>query len=219
MYKTGLILFFSILIWSGIEPKDYPTWLLETAPAVIAVILIIATRQRFPLTSLTYILILIHSIILMIGAHYTYAEVPWFDWLKDTLNHKRNNYDKLGHFAQGFIPAIVAREILIRNEIVNGKSWLNFFVISVCLAISAFYELIEWIVALFSDEAAEAFLGTQGDPWDTQSDMALALVGAILALATLSGLHDRQLRACKTELHDAFLNDAGICIGNSERRP
>ncbi|MGZ8144850.1 MAG: DUF2238 domain-containing protein [Methylosarcina sp.] len=195
MYKTGLILFFSILIWSGIEPKDYPTWLLETAPAVIAVILIIATRQRFPLTSLTYILILIHSIILMIGAHYTYAEVPWFDWLQDTLNHERNNYDKLGHFAQGFIPAIVTREILIRNEVVNGKSWLNFFVISVCLAISAFYELIEWIVALFSDEAAEAFLGTQGDPWDTQSDMALALVGAILALAILSRLHDRQLRA------------------------
>jgi putative membrane protein len=200
MYKTGLILLFSILIWSGIEPKDYPTWLLETAPAVIAVILIIATRQRFPLTSLAYILTLIHSIILMIGAHYTYAEVPWFDWLQDILNHERNNYDKLAHFAQGFIPAIVAREILIRNQVVNGKSWLNFFVISVCLAISAFYELIEWIVALFSDEAAEAFLGTQGDPWDTQSDMALALVGAILALATLSGLHDRQLRALQNRV-------------------
>jgi putative membrane protein len=200
MYKTGLILFFSILIWSGIEPKDYPTWLLETAPAMIAVILIIATRQRFPLTPLAYILILIHSIILMIGAHYTYAEVPWFDWLQDTFNHKRNNYDKLGHFAQGFIPAIVAREILIRNQVVNGQSWLNFFVISVCLAISAFYELIEWVVALFSDEAAEAFLGTQGDSWDTQSDMALALVGAILALATLSGLHDRQLRALQNRV-------------------
>lgn len=200
MYKTGLILFFSILIWSGIEPIDYPTWLLEASPAVIAAVLVIATRQGFPLTPLSYILILIHSIILMIGAHYTYAEVPWFDWLKDTLNHERNNYDKLGHFAQGFIPAIVAREILIRNQVVNGQSWLNFIVISICLAISSFYELIEWIVALFSDDAAEAFLGTQGDPWDTQSDMALALVGAILALATLNGLHDRQLQALQSRV-------------------
>jgi putative membrane protein len=194
MYKIGLILFFSTLIWSGINPKDYPTWFLETAPAMIAVILVIATRQRFPLTSLAYILILIHSIILMIGAHYTYAEVPLFDRLKEVLNQDRNNFDKLGHFAQGFVPAIVAREILIRNKVINGRSWLNFFIVSVCLAISAFYELIEWTVALFSDEAAEAFLGTQGYIWDTQTDMAIALGGAILALVTLSGLHDRQLQ-------------------------
>lgn len=195
MYKIGLILFFSTLIWSGIEPKDYLTWLLETTPALIGIILIITTRRRFPLTSLAYILILIHSVILMIGAHYTYAEVPLFDWLKDALNQERNNYDKLGHFAQGFVPAIVAREILIRHQVVKSKSWRNFFIVCVCLAISAFYELIEWTVAIFSDEAAEAFLGTQGYTWDTQTDMAIALVGAVLALIILSGLHDRQLQA------------------------
>jgi putative membrane protein len=195
MYKIGLILFFSTLIWSGIEPKDYPTWLLETAPALIAVILIMATRRRFPLTSLAYVLILIHSIILMIGGHYTYAEVPLFDWLKETLNKERNNFDKLGHFAQGFVPAIVAREVLVRNKVVNGNSWLNFLIVCVCLAISAFYELIEWLVALFSEEAADAFLGTQGYVWDTQTDMAMALAGAVLALLTLSGWHDRQLQA------------------------
>jgi putative membrane protein len=195
MYKIGLILFFSTLIWSGIEPKDYPTWLLETAPALIAVILIMATRRRFPLTSLAYVLILIHSIILMIGGHYTYAEVPLFDWLKETLNQERNNFDKLGHFAQGFVPAIVAREVLVRNKVVNGNSWLNFLIVCVCLAISAFYELIEWLVALFSEEAADAFLGTQGYVWDTQTDMAMALAGAVLALLTLSGWHDRQLQA------------------------
>lgn len=199
MYKIGLILFFSTWIWSGIEPKDYPTWLLETAPALIAVILVMATRRRFPLTSLAYVLILIHSLILMIGGHYTYAEVPLFDWLKETLHQERNNFDKLGHFAQGFVPAIVAREILVRNKVVNGNSWLNFLIVCVCLAISAFYELIEWLVALFSEEAAEAFLGTQGYIWDTQTDMAMALAGAILALPTLSGWHDRQLQTLQRD--------------------
>lgn len=199
MYKTGLILFFSVLIWSGIEPKDYPTWLLEVAPAVIAVVVVIMTRKRFPLTSLTYGLILIHSVILMIGGHYTYAEVPMFDFLKESLNHDRNNYDKLGHFAQGFIPAIVAREIIVRNGVVQSKNWLNLFVVSICLAISALYELIEWWVALISGEAANAFLGTQGYVWDTQSDMAFALFGAVLSLATLSRLHDRQLMSLQAK--------------------
>lgn len=199
MYKTGLILFFSVLIWSGIEPKDYPTWLLEVAPAVIAVVVVIMTRKRFPLTSLTYGLILIHSVILMIGGHYTYAEVPMFDFLKESLNHDRNNYDKLGHFAQGFIPAIVAREIIVRNGVVQSKNWLNLFVVSICLAISALYELIEWWVALISGEAADAFLGTQGYVWDTQSDMAFALFGAVLSLATLSRLHDRQLMSLQAK--------------------
>jgi putative membrane protein len=193
MTKTWLTLFFSVLIWSGIHPKDYLTWLLETAPAIIAVIVMIATRQRFPLTSLAYVLILIHSIILMIGGHYTYAEVPLFDGVNQLFGLERNNYDKIGHLAQGFVPAIVAREILIRNQVVSRRAWLNFLIICICLAISAFYELIEWWVALFSKEAADSFLGTQGYIWDTQSDMAYALIGALLAIVTLSRLHDRQL--------------------------
>ena len=193
MTKTWLALFFSILIWSGIHPKDYLTWLLETAPAIIGVIVLIATRRRFPLTSMTYCLILMHSIILMIGGHYTYAEVPLFDGFNQLFALERNNYDKIGHLAQGFVPAIIAREILIRNQVVSSRAWLNFLIICICLAISAFYELIEWWVALFSKEAADSFLGTQGYIWDTQSDMAYALIGALLAIVTLSRLHDRQL--------------------------
>ena len=193
MKKTWLVIFFSVLIWSGINPKDYPTWALETAPAMIGFIVLVATRRRFPLTGLTYNLILIHSIILMIGGHYTYAEVPLFDWLKEVFNFERNNYDKLGHLAQGFVPAIIAREIIIRNHIVENIKWMNFFIICICLAISAFYELIEWLVAVLSKKAAEAFLGTQGYLWDTQSDMAYALLGAVLALVMLSRTHDRQI--------------------------
>lgn len=193
MTKLWLTLFFSALLWSGINPKDYLTWILEIAPALIGFVVMAATRRRFPLTRLTYSLILIHSIILMIGGHYTYAEEPVFNWLKDILDLERNNYDKLGHFAQGFVPAIIAREVIIRNKVVNGRYWLNFFVICICLAISAFYELIEWCAALLSAEATEAFLGTQGYVWDTQSDMAYALLGAILALLTLNRSHDRQI--------------------------
>lgn len=193
MNKTWLAIFFSVLIWSGIHPKDYQTWMLEASPAVIAFIVLIVTRKRFRLTDLAYSLILIHGIILMIGGHYTYAEVPLFDWLKDVFNLERNNYDKVGHFAQGFTPAIIAREILIRNRVVENIKWLNFLVISICLAISAFYELIEWCVALLSKKAADAFLGTQGYAWDTQSDMAYALFGAILALVLLSRVHDRHI--------------------------
>ena len=193
MNKTWLAIFFSVLIWSGINPKDYLTWLLETAPAMMAFIVLMATRQRFPLTDLTYGLILFLSLILMIGGHYTYAEVPLFDWFKDVFNQDRNNFDKAAHFAQGFVPAIIAREIIIRNQVLKKTSWLNFFVICICLAISAFYELIEWWVAIISKEAAESFLGTQGYVWDTQSDMALALLGAMVALVTLKQTHDRQL--------------------------
>jgi len=193
MNKTWLGIFFSALLWSAINPKDYLTWILETAPALIALVVLIATRQKFRLTSLAYKLILIHSLILMIGAHYTYAEVPLFDWLKDAFNLERNNYDKVGHLVQGFVPAIIAREILIRNHVLLNINWLNFFIVCICLAISAVYELLEWCVALLSSEAAEAFLGTQGYIWDTQSDMAFALLGAILALALLSGTHDRNI--------------------------
>jgi len=181
------------LVWSGISPKDRLTWFLEIAPALAGIAILAATRRRYPLTPLAYILILVHCIILMVGGHYTYAEVPLFDWIRDTFHHGRNNYDKVGHFAQGFVPAIVAREVLLQRQVVNGRGWLAFLVCSVCLAVSAFYELVEWWVALFSGEAAEAFLGTQGFVWDTQSDMALALVGAVSALVLLGRMHDRQI--------------------------
>lgn len=193
MNKIWLGLFFLVLLWSAINPKDYLTWTLEIAPVLIAFIVLLMTRQRFPLTGLAYFLILVHSILLMIGGHYTYADVPLFNWLKEAFDLERNNYDKVGHFAQGFVPAIVSREILIRNQVLKNIKWLNFFIICIGMAISAFYELIEWAVALLSKEAAEAFLGTQGYVWDTQSDMAYALLGLILAIVLLSEFHNRQL--------------------------
>jgi putative membrane protein len=182
-----------VLVWSGIQPKDTVTWLLEVSPAVAAAIVLIATRRRFPLTRLAYVLILVHCVILMVGGHYTYAEVPAGEWFRELFDPPRNNYDKLGHLAQGFVPAIVAREVTIRLRVFNGAAWRNFFIVCFCLAVSAFYELIEWWVALLSDEAADAFLGTQGYAWDTQSDMLFALAGAVLALVMLGRLHDRQL--------------------------
>ena len=191
------VIFFSILIWWGIHPKDYFTWFLEVLPAIVGFTVLVVTFHRFRLTPLAYVLILIHCIILMVGGHYTYAEVPFFDWTKEYFDFERNNYDKIGHLAQGFIPAIITREILIRNEIVSRMKWLVFIVISICLALSAFYELIEWWVAELTGESAEAFLGTQGYIWDTQSDMALALLGAVLALITLSRIHDKQLKEKK----------------------
>ena len=197
---TWIAIFAGVLLWSGIEPKDTVIWMLEVAPAVIAAIVLLATRRRFPLTRLAYVLILVHCIILMVGGHYTYAEVPAGDWFRDLFEPPRNNYDKLGHLAQGFVPAIVAREVTIRLRVFNSVAWRNFFIVSFCLAASAFYELIEWWVALLSDEAADAFLGTQGYAWDTQSDMFVALVGAIMALALLGRLHDRQLAEFKQDL-------------------
>lgn len=190
-----LSIFFLVLVWSAWQPHDYPTWWLEVLPALIALAVLFFTRARFPLTPLAYWLILIHSVILMVGGHYTYAEVPIGDWLQEWSGGSRNNYDKLGHLAQGFIPAIVVREVLIRNAVVAVRGWLSVIVVCICLAISAFYELIEWWVALSSGEAADSFLGTQGYIWDTQSDMFLALLGATLALVILSGLHDRQIRS------------------------
>ena len=190
---TWVAVFAGVLLWSGIEPRDTVTWMLEVLPAVLAAIVLLATRKRFPLTRLAYVLILIHCIILMVGGHYTYAEVPAGEWFRDLFDPPRNNYDKLGHLAQGFVPAIVAREVVIRLHVFNGAAWRNFFIVSFCLAASALYELIEWWVALLSDEAAEAFLGTQGYTWDTQSDMFLALIGAVLALLLLGRAHDRQL--------------------------
>ena len=189
-----LTVFLAVLIWSAINPKDFVTWLLEVSPAIIGLILIAWTYRSFPLTKLLYLLILIHSIILMIGGHYTYAEVPLFDDLKTVFGFERNNYDKVGHFMQGFMPAILTREIFLRLNVVNGKAWMNFIIVSICLAFSAFYELIEWFVAAVSETAAEAFLGTQGYAWDTQSDMGFALIGAISALLLLGKMHNRQLQ-------------------------
>ena len=194
MKLAWLSLFFGVLIWSGINPKDQFTWLLEVIPAMIGLALIASTYKYFKLTSLLYFFILVHCIVLMVGGHYTYAEVPLFDNL---FGSERNNYDKVGHFFQGFVPALLAREILLRKQVVNGRGWLTLFVISVSLAFSAFYELIEWWVAVLTGENAEAFLGTQGYVWDTQSDMALALFGAICSLLLLSKLHDTQLKYVK----------------------
>lgn len=194
MRQVWIAVFLGVLVWSGIGPKDYPTWCLEVFPAVIGGLVLWFTRDRFPLTPLAYVLILIHCIILMVGGHYTYAEVPLGEWVREAFDGTRNDYDKLGHFAQGFVPAIIARELVVRLEVFNSARWRDFFILSFCLGLSAFYELIEWWVALISEEAADSFLGTQGYIWDTQSDMAWCLVGAVLALVLLGKLHRNQLR-------------------------
>jgi putative membrane protein len=195
MSKAWYLIYATVLIWSLVNPRDYPTWVLEVTPALIALVILVWTRKHFPLTPLAYKLILLHCIILMVGGHYTYAEVPLFDYVSELFDWQRNHYDKLGHFVQGFVPAIIAREILIRRQVVNGRAWMFFLIVCICLAISAFYEMLEWWVAIYSEEAAEAFLGTQGYVWDTQSDMALAMLGAVLALLLLKRTHDRQIDA------------------------
>lgn len=197
MIKIFLLIYFVVFIWSSINPKDYFTWFLEVFPAIVALIILTFTYKNFKFTPLVYSLILIHSIILMVGGHYTYSEVPLFDFIKDVFNHDRNNYDKLGHFAQGFIPAMVAREIIIRKNIINIEAWRNFFIVCFCLGFSAFYELIEWWVAILSNDSANDFLGTQGYIWDTQSDMAWALFSSIIALILLRKYHDNQLKKFK----------------------
>ena len=189
-----LFIFFAVLLWSGINPHDRFTWALEVAPAIIGLAVLALTYRKFRFSMIVYGLILIHALILMIGGHYTYAMVPLFDWLKEVFDLSRNHYDKVGHFAQGFIPALIAREILVRKSPLKGSRWLFFIVVAICLAFSAFYELIEWWVALASGEAAEDFLGTQGYVWDTQSDMAWALLGAIISLLTLSRYHDKGMK-------------------------
>jgi putative membrane protein len=188
-----LALFLVALVWSGIRPHDYFTWALEVFPAVLGAILLIATRNRFPLTPLLLVLLFVHAIILVVGGHYTYALVPLGTWMQDAFGFTRNHYDRIGHFAQGFVPAILAREILIRQNVVRGRRWLFVVIVSICLAFSALYELLEWTTAVATGEKAEAFLGTQGDVWDTQKDMALAMIGAIAAQLLLGKVHDRQL--------------------------
>ena len=193
MKYAWIAIFALVLTWSAIEPKDRLTWFLEVSPALIGAALLALTYRSFRLTPILYGFLLAHCIVLMVGGHYTYAEVPLFDWLRDATGGERNNYDKVGHFFQGFVPALLAREILLRFRVVAGRAWLNLYIVSVCLAFSAFYELIEWWVALLSDEAADAFLGTQGYVWDTQSDMAWALFGALCSILLLARWHDAQL--------------------------
>ncbi len=193
LHVSLLISLLIILWWSGYHPKDRFVWLLETLPAFVAVVALIGVYPHFRFTSLVYVLIWLHAIVLAVGGHYTYAEMPLFNWLRDTLDLSRNHYDRVGHVFQGFVPAMVAREILLRRSPLQPGKWLFFLVTSVCLAISAFYELIEWWVAVASGSAATAFLATQGDVWDTQWDMFLALCGAVTAQLILASWHDRQL--------------------------
>jgi putative membrane protein len=194
-----------VLLWSAIKPHDYFTWFLEVFPIFIALPILFFSYKKFPLTSLLYVLILIHAIILMVGGHYTYAlvpinELPLFNWLRDTFDLSRNYYDRVGHFAQGFVPAMIAREILLRKNVVKRGAWLFFIVCCICLSISACYEFIEWWVAVGTGEAAEDFLGTQGDVWDTQWDMLIALIGAIAAQMLLAKLHDKQCLILQSRL-------------------
>ncbi|MDH3693971.1 MAG: DUF2238 domain-containing protein [Gammaproteobacteria bacterium] len=214
MRFAWIIIFLTVLAWSAITPKDYFTWVLEVAPAIIGFIILAATYNNFRLTTLLYTLILLHCIVLMVGGHYTYAEVPLFDYLKPVFGFERNNYDKIGHFMQGFVPAIIAREILIRKHVVNSAVWRKFFIICICLAFSAFYELIEWVAAIVSGESAEAFLGTQGYIWDTQTDIALALVGAVSALILLGRLHDDQLGNISSAESTPQPTDISLVSGN-----
>ncbi len=183
------------LLVSGWRPYDRTTWLLEVAPVLIVLPILIATRHSYPLTTLLYVLIFLHALVLILGGTYTYARVPLGAWVQQAFDLSRNPYDKLGHFMQGFVPAMVAREILLRGNYVQGRRMVAFLCICIALAISAVYELVEWWAALALGQGAEEFLGTQGDPWDTQSDMFCAGLGAVFALFSLSAVHDRQLAA------------------------
>lgn len=191
-YYILLSIYFCVLIWSGIAPHDYFTWILEVFPAILGLLILIFTFKKFQFTKLTYSLILIHCLILFIGGHYTYAEVPVFEYLKDALHQTRNNYDKVGHFAQGFVPAAIVHELFIRKNVVK-ESWLKFLTIATCITISSLYEFLEWFVAIASGQSAESFLGTQGYVWDTQSDMLYATIGAITFLIVLSKIQNQQI--------------------------
>ena len=188
-----LVTFLAIFVWSGINPKDHFIWFLEVFPAIVGAIVLVAIYPKVKLTMLVYCLIWLHALVLMLGGHWTYSEMPLFSWLRDEYGLARNYYDRVGHIMQGFVPAIIAREILLRNSVVKSRGWLFFILTCICLAISAFYEFIEWWVAIASGSAADEFLATQGDVWDTQWDMFLATCGAIVAIATLSRVHDRAI--------------------------
>ena len=190
-----IVVFFSGLVISAIQPKDYFTWFLEVLPALLAFAVLAWTYRQFRFTDMVYLLILVECYILFIGGHYTYAEVPLFNWIRDYLGGTRNNYDKLAHFTQGFIPAMLVRELLLRFQVIARKSWLPFVVVCICVTISVLYEFFEWFMAVATGEAAEAFLGTQGYEWDTQSDMLMAMIGATVAMLTMARWQDRQIEA------------------------
>ncbi len=189
-----LSVFFATLIWSIINPKEVFTCFLEIIPAIIGLLILVFTFNKFRFTNITYLLILIQCTILFIGGHYTYAEVPLFDYIRDVFHQSRNNYDKVGHFAQGFVPAMIIRELFIRKAVISNKSFFNFIIVCICLAISAAYEWIEWGVSIATGDGGDAFLGTQGYVWDTQSDMLFATIGAIVALISMSKIQDKQLQ-------------------------
>ncbi|WP_107727107.1 DUF2238 domain-containing protein [Neisseria weaveri] len=184
-YVGMLLLFAAVLVWSGIQPKDYAVWALEVSPAVIGAVLLSATYRRFRFSDFAYVVMWVHAVVLLVGGHYTYAEVPLFDWLREPMGWSRNNYDKVGHFMQGFSPAVIAAEILWKRQVVRSRGWLAFLTVCVCMAVSAVYELIEWLVAVLSKQAADAFLGTQGYVWDTQSDMLWCLIGSLCMVLLL----------------------------------
>ncbi len=196
MKKYWILIFFFLagLIISGIHPHDSFTWFLEVFPGIVGALILVLTFKKFRFTYLTYIMILLHCYVLFVGGHYTYAEVPLFDWIKEVLHQSRNNYDKVGHFTQGFVPALIVRELFIRKQLVKPGGWLSFLTVCVCLSISAFYEFLEWFVASISGQSAEAFLGTQGYVWDTQSDMLLAFTGALCMLIFLSRYQNKAIR-------------------------
>jgi putative membrane protein len=189
-----LVVFFATLIWSIINPKEGFTCFLEIIPAIIGVSIVALTFKKFRFTDFTYFLILIHCIILFVGGHYTYAEVPLFDYIKEIFHQSRNNYDKVGHFAQGLVPAMIIRELFIRKRVISNASFFNFIIVAICLAISAAYEWIEWWVSLATGDGGDAFLGTQGYVWDTQSDMLFATIGATVGLILFSKIQDKQLQ-------------------------
>ncbi len=194
LHQIFLGLSLVVLIWSGIKPHDYLTWMLEVTPAIIAFIILYLTYNRFRFSNLVYFLIMVHCMILMVGGHWTYAEVPLFNYLRDIGWFARNNYDKIGHFAQGFVPALVAREILLRKTPLQKGGWLNFLSVSVPVAFSALYEIVEWWVSVLTGSKGDSFLGTQGYIWDTQSDMLICTIGSIVAIILLSKLHDKSMK-------------------------
>ena len=193
-YYTLISLYLVGLLVSGISPHDYFTWFLEVFPAIIGFVILLVTFKNFQFTYLTYCFILTHCYILFIGGHFTYAEVPLFDWIKDAFHQTRNNYDKVGHFAQGFVPALIVRELLIKQQVVKTGGWLSFLTICVCMSISVVYEFLEWLVAISTGESADAFLGTQGYVWDTQSDMLYATLGAIVMVSFFSRIQNESIK-------------------------
>ncbi|NDW10036.1 DUF2238 domain-containing protein [Dysgonomonas sp. 520] len=199
LHVIFLVILFLVCLWSAISPYGYVLWFLESLPVIIGFAILAFTYKKFRFTDMTYFFILLHFIILLIGAHYTYAKVPLFDWVRDEFGLMRNNYDKVGHFAQGFVPAFITREILIRLKVLNKKSWLPVIVVSICLSISALYELFEWFVAVVIKQSADNFLGMQGYEWDTQSDMLCATIGAIVMLVLFSKWQNKQIRKIEIE--------------------